>query len=83
MRVGYIESNEPTPIEDASPLERKLLDVIRSIPRVRIRESTLELVIGFATLARNADVAEHPQIQERLRLVAEEHAEYTEEEEKE
>jgi len=76
MRVGYLESNEPMPIDDASPLERKLLDVIRSIPTARIRESTLELVIGFATLARNADIAEHPQVQERLRLVAEEAEEY-------
>jgi len=37
--------------------ERQLIQAIRSIPTQNIRWTTLELVIGFATVARDADAA--------------------------
>lgn len=63
-RIGYFEGSELREIEDISPLERKLLDVIRGIPSRHIRESTLELIIGFASVARDADLARHEEPEE-------------------
>jgi len=37
--------------------ERELIEVIRSIPSQNIRTKTLDLAIGFATVARDADAA--------------------------
>jgi transcriptional regulator with XRE-family HTH domain len=49
----------PNPASTAplSLQEERLLDIVRSIPSLNIRLGTLELAIGFATVARDADAA--------------------------
>jgi len=55
-----IEAGLLPPAENPGRLslqERQLIHVIRSIPTQNIRSKTLELAIGFATVARDADAA--------------------------
>lgn len=55
-----IETGLLPPVQNPGHLllqERRLIEVIRSIPTENIRSKTLELAIGFAIVARDADAA--------------------------
>lgn len=59
IEAGLLTS--PDEITDLSPMENQFLQVIREIPSENIRLKTLELAIGFATVARDADAARQEQ----------------------
>lgn len=61
-----------------STQEQELLDVIRAIPTRHVRETTRDLLIGFSTVARDADLARQ-RLQPRA-LLAEEAEDYEEKE---
>lgn len=51
-----LKANE-NPTLQLSPGESDLIEIIRSIPTAGIRIKTLDLVSGFASIARDADAA--------------------------
>lgn len=76
IQAGYLPPVDE--VKNLSPRERELLNIIHSVVTPGFRVRLVEIIVDFATAARNADLARQP---EQLRLMAEKVEEYEEKEE--